>query len=175
MPENTNSQYVTHAEFSQFATTTNKRFDEVLHGIEKLRDTGNKSTNWGWVVGGVTLLMAFIAVYVTPVRNSVEEMGQRLWNIETSRYSVEDGRELRVRMDARDEIISNRLAEHKDKDTELELETARWQGGADRDIVENAHELDLLWQWKFSKDTEDAAVATRLDDLIKIVDSIKTP
>ena len=172
MPEHNNSQYVTHAEFSQFATTTNKRFDEVLHGIEKLRDSGNRSTNWGWVAGGVTLLMAFIAIYVTPVRTAVEDLGLRLWNIETSRYSVEDGRELRSRMDAKDEILAGRIADHMAKGSDRAIEDATWRGGADRDITENAHELDLLWQWKFDKDAEDAEAATRIQIIEKNIEQL---
>lgn len=62
--------FVTHAEFRQFADSTNA----AMHRIEaKLDDLGPKGVNWGWVTSAVLLLGAVIGLYVTPIASRLEK------------------------------------------------------------------------------------------------------
>lgn len=141
-------QYVTHAEFSQFASSTNKKFDEVIHGLEKLRDSNAKPTNWGWWLAGFGALLALMTLRIDPLAEAINDIGSRLWNIETSRYSIQDGRDLRERMERRDEQILATIKENNDRAWQELVERAKWMGVAESTNAEQERELDKLWAWK---------------------------
>ena len=162
-----NQRVVLHGEFEAFRTSTDRSLNDLKEGQDRTNETLARAfadirtelrnatrkdpTNWGWMIGGVTLLMAFIALYVTPVRTTVEELGQRLWNIETSRYTVQDGKSLRDRMESRDDLIIAKIDESNQRAWDELVKRSEWMGGAERDISENAHELDLIWSWRHDK------------------------
>ena len=185
----TSQGVVTHGEFAQYRDSTNRQLGELKDGQDRtnenivrlgeefrrgLREASERQpTNWGWVLGGVSFLALFVGLYVTPVRTTVEELAQRLWNIETSRYSVDDGKDLRNRMETRDDFIIEQIRSNEERAWSELANRAKWMGGADRDISENAHELDLLWVWRHEKaDTLLDKHEVRIGDIERRLDAV---
>lgn len=186
-----NQRVVLHGEFATFRDSTDRSLadlkvgqDRTNESIERLahefrtgiRDASKATpTNWGWIIAGFGALLALMTLRIDPIADAVTDLGQRLWNVETSRYSVADGKDLRDRMEKRDDLIIAKIDENNDRAWQELVERAKWMGGADRDINENAHELDLVWRWKH--DIADPMLYTqqeRITDLIRRVDDIET-
>lgn len=115
----------------------------------KLNDSNQ--TNWGWIISGVLALGGFITLYVQPVRSAVEDIGQRLWAVETSRFSQSEAdRRFASAAEGRSDIAREVESIRRENADEL-IDRAKWMGGTERDVQENAHELDLMWNWRHTK------------------------
>ncbi|PHR91979.1 MAG: hypothetical protein COA69_09445 [Robiginitomaculum sp.] len=100
--EEANNQYVSHTEFATFAKETNRRFNEIMAGIDGLRDRTSRGTNWGSVFAGLAVLFALQTLYIQPVKEESQRLAQMQAN---QAESCSDNNRDIARLDERSKFI----------------------------------------------------------------------
>lgn len=122
------NNFVTHAEFTQFAARNSQQFDELNQSVQRLtesidrvREQSRTEINWGWVISGFLLLGVVITLYLEPEKRANRDQNERILAIETSRVTPTD---------------LQKVIETVDENSAALLRRSYWMGRVDQKMVE---------------------------------------